>query len=56
MKGDMHGKQQDEHLRNFFALSPDASDTSSVFAFQTGFYSCETTKCRCYGAEDLVGC
>jgi hypothetical protein len=56
MRGDGYGKQQEEHPRDFFTLSPDASDTSSIFTFQTGFYSCETTKGRCYGAEDLVGC
>lgn len=53
---DGHGRQKEVHLRDFFAFSPDASDASSIFAFQTGFYSCETTKCRCHGTEDLDGC
>lgn len=35
--------------RNFFARSLDASDTSSIFTFQ----SCEMTKSRRYSMEDL---
>lgn len=42
--------------RGFFAASLDASDTKSIFAFQTGFYNCETTKSKYYSAEDLGGC